>query len=98
ILVADPVERFFAGASPGSRSLEKSDDRGALSTAEARVASCDHIGCDSALPVCRTRKSDEAPLAGYEILYFHSISDSKDVRIAGLHLFVNPDTSAFPYL
>ena len=36
-----------------------------------------------------------APLPGYKILNFYSITDREDIRIAGVHLIIHPDPPAF---
>ncbi len=95
VLIAELLERFFAGPGPGGGRAKQPDDRSALSPAVTGIASGDRIGRYAALPVRRPSQRHKAPLAGHKVLDLDSVADGEDIRIARAHLVVNADASAF---
>jgi len=96
LLVADSLQRFFAGAGPGCGAFEQADDGRSLAAAETRIAAGNHVCGNTPLPIGRASQRNQTPLACDEIPDFDRVAGGEDVRLAGAHLLIGADSAKLP--
>src|SRR5262249_17619407 len=62
-------------------------------SAKAGLASANHVGGHPALAIGRACQRNDGWLSGDHIIYFHSVSDSPNLRIGGAHLSIHSNPS-----
>ena len=95
-LISDsfPFQQLSVSSRRGDRQVEYLGDRGShRPVISFLIAGYDIIGYDTSLLIRWTRQWYQGWFACHEVAYFHGISQRINIRVRGLHIFIDSDTA-----